>query len=188
MLIVEFADLKIGSPTERYSTSMAKYLHTFQSPFARSIAAEGLGQSTGSPAAMPPSIKSKDNATKKMSSAIGSYRLAGWQIVSLRRVYLVGLAGSAGAGPGKGTLIDDSGWLGVISAPALFAALKVVPGGVCGGRLSTIKLVWSTTSRVTIETAAKIAAITAGFRKTLAIVIQESDARFVPARGTFPRM
>jgi hypothetical protein len=43
---------------------------TFQSPCARRIAAAGLGQSTGSPGAMAPSMKSKGNATKKMISAI----------------------------------------------------------------------------------------------------------------------
>jgi hypothetical protein len=64
LLIVEFADLEIGSAAERYRTSMAKYL---PKPLrARCIAAAGLGQSMGSPAAMPPpSSKSKGNATKE---------------------------------------------------------------------------------------------------------------------------
>jgi len=59
----------------------------------------------------------------------------------------------------------------VISAPALFTALKVVPGGVCGGRLSTIRLVWSTTSIAAIETIATMAEITAGFRRTRSILV-----------------
>jgi hypothetical protein len=75
--------------------------------------------------------------------------------------------GVAGAGPGDGTLIGDSGSLGAISAPASFTALKVVPGGVSGGRLSMTRLVWFTTIIVTIE----IATITAGFRSTIAILI-----------------
>jgi hypothetical protein len=70
--------------------------------------------------------------------------------------------------------MGDSGWLGVISAPASFTALKVVPGGVFGGRLSTIRLVWFTTSKVAIEIAATIIAITAGFRSTPCILTNVS--------------
>ena len=62
-----------------------------------------------------------------------------------------------------GGLIGDSGWLGVITAPASFTAWNVVPGGVCGGRLSTIRLVWSTSSKIAIDMVATMAAITAGF-------------------------
>src|ERR1035437_2857889 len=89
-----------------------------------------------------------------------------------RRVYLVGLGGSAGVGTSEGSLIGDSGWVGVIPAPASFTALKVVPGGVFSGRLSTIRLVWSTTSIVASEMVATSAAITAGFRRALSILIQ----------------
>jgi hypothetical protein len=71
-------------------------------------------------------------------------------------------------------LIGDSGRLGVISAPALFTALKLVPGGVCGGSLSTIKLVWSTTIMVATEIVATITAITAGFRRILFILVNAS--------------
>lgn len=45
------------------------------------------------------------------------------------------------SGPVRGGLIPDSGSVGVISAPASFTALKIVPGGVCGGPQSTIRLV-----------------------------------------------
>jgi hypothetical protein len=38
--------------------------------------------------------------------------------------------------PTEGSFIGDSGWLGVISAPALFTALRVVPGG--GVRRSSV--------------------------------------------------
>src|SRR5260370_16742721 len=68
------------------------------------------------------------------------------------------------SGTSEGSLMGDSCWLGVISAPASFTALKVVPGGVFGGRLSIIRLVWFTTGKIAIERAATIVAITTGFR------------------------
>jgi hypothetical protein len=74
-----------------------------------------------------------------------------------------------------GGLIGDSGWLGVITAPASFTAWNVVPGGVCGGRLSTIRLVWSTSSKIAIDMVATMAAITAGFRKVLTIPVNASS-------------
>ena len=83
-------------------------------------------------------------------------------------------------------MIGDSGWLGVISAPASFTALKVVPGGVFGGRLSIIRLVWFTTSKIAIERAAAIVAITTGFRSALSIPINVSVSpgfRSRPWRG-----
>jgi hypothetical protein len=83
-------------------------------------------------------------------------------------------------------LIGDSGWLGIISAPASFTALKVVPGGVFGGRLSIIRLVWFTTSKIAIERAATIVAITTGFRSALSIPINVSVSpgfRSRPWRG-----
>jgi hypothetical protein len=62
----------------------------------------------------------------------------------------------------------------MISAPALLTALKVVPGGVFGARLSTIRLVWSTRSIVAIEMIATMDAITTGFRKTLSILLNST--------------
>jgi hypothetical protein len=78
-------------------------------------------------------------------------------------------------------LIGDSGWLGVTTAPASFTAWKVVPGGDCGGRRSTIRLVWSTSSKIAMDMAATIAAITAGLRKVLSIPVNAS------ANGMFRR-
>jgi hypothetical protein len=57
----------------------------------------------------------------------------------VKRGYFAGLAGCTGVGPAGVSLIGDSGGVGVTSAPASFAALKVVPGGVGGGRLSMIR-------------------------------------------------
>jgi hypothetical protein len=81
---------------------------------------------------------------------------------------------STGAGPGEAGLIGDSGWLGVTTAPASFTAWNVVPGGLCGGRLSMIRLVWSTRSKIAIETVATIAAINAGFRNARSIPVNAS--------------
>ena len=78
--------------------------------------------------------------------------------------YLAGTAGCTGVGPGGVGLIGESGWVGVTSAPTSFAELNVVPGGVCGGRRSTIRFVWLTTSRIAIEMAAMITAMIAGLR------------------------
>jgi len=92
---------------------------------------------------------------------------------------------STGVGTIEGSLIGDSGCVGVIFAPASFAVLKVVPGGVGGGRLSTIRLVWSTTSIMAIEMAATITAITAGFRRALSIPVNAlASAEFrIPRDG-----
>jgi hypothetical protein len=65
----------------------------------------------------------------------------------------------------------------------LFTALKVVPGGVGGGRLSTIRLVWSTTSIVAIETIATMTAITTGFRRTLSILDNSAVSAEFRANG-----
>lgn len=73
------------------------------------------------------------------------------------------------AGPGGIGLTGDSGWVGVTVAPAPLTALNVVPGGVFGGRLSMIKLVWFTTSRAETETAATTTATMTGFRETISI-------------------
>ena len=54
---------------------------------------------------------------------------------------LVGLTGCTGAGPGGAGLMAGSGSVGVTTAPASFAVWKVVPGGVCGGRRSMMRLV-----------------------------------------------
>jgi hypothetical protein len=66
MLIVESAGLEIGSTV---NATEPAWPNTFQSPCARCIAAAGLGQSIGSPAAMPLSAKSKGKATKNVISA-----------------------------------------------------------------------------------------------------------------------
>ena len=78
-------------------------------------------------------------------------------------------------------MIADSGSVGAISAPASFTALKVVPGGVSGGRLSMIRSVWFTRSRTAAETTAIIAAITTGFRRTISIPVNGHLSRAVPA-------
>jgi hypothetical protein len=64
MNVIKFTDLEIRSPAERCP-------NIFQSPCARSIAAEGLGHSIASPAAMPPSMKSKGKTSKEVISVIG---------------------------------------------------------------------------------------------------------------------
>jgi hypothetical protein len=68
--------------------------------------------------------------------------------------------------------------------------VESVPGGVCGGRLSTIRLVWFTRSIVAIEMVATIAAITAGFRRTPSILVNASvtaEFRFeIATRTTGP--
>jgi hypothetical protein len=90
---------------------------------------------------------------------------------AVERGYFAGLAGCTGVGPGCVGLIGDSGCVGVTSAPASFAALNVVPGGVGGGRRSMTKLVWFTTNRNATETAAMMVAIIAGFLRTNPITV-----------------
>jgi hypothetical protein len=89
--------------------------------------------------------------------------------------------GVTGSGPRGETLIGDSGSVGAISAPASFTALKVVPGGFSGGRLSMIRFVWFTRSRTAAETTATIAAITTGFRRAIPIPVNGHLSRGVPA-------
>lgn len=99
---------------------------------------------------------------------------------------LGGFEDCTGAGPGATGLIGDSGAEGATVAPALFTVLKVVPGGVCGGRLSMIKLLWFTTSRVAAEAAATISATITGFRKTISIPVNGDMSLEVPALGRLP--
>jgi hypothetical protein len=67
-------NLPISKSVVRLNATQPARPNTFQSPCARCIAAAGLGQSMGSPAAMPPpSSKSKGNATKRVISAIRSH-------------------------------------------------------------------------------------------------------------------
>src|ERR1700738_4548196 len=67
-------NLPISKSVVRLNATEPAWPNTFQSPCARCIAAAGLGQSMGSPAAMlPPSSKSKGNATKRVISAILSH-------------------------------------------------------------------------------------------------------------------
>jgi hypothetical protein len=67
-------NLPISKSVVRLNATEPAWPNTFQSPCARCIAAAGLGQSIGSPAAMPPpSSKSKGNATKRVISAIRSH-------------------------------------------------------------------------------------------------------------------
>lgn len=96
------------------------------------------------------------------------------------RGYFAGLAGCTGVGPGGVGLIGASGGVGVTSAPASFAALKVVPGGVGGGRRSMIRLVWFTTNKMAIEATASIAAMTAGFWRTIPISVNGCRGCEVP--------
>jgi hypothetical protein len=66
-------NLPISKSVVRLNATEPAWPNTFQSPCARCIAAAGLGQSMGSPAAMPPSLlKSKGKATKRVISAIRS--------------------------------------------------------------------------------------------------------------------
>ena len=67
--------LSLNLPTSksvaRLNATEPAWPNTFQSPCARCIAAAGLGQTMGSPAAIPPpSAKSKGSATKRVISAI----------------------------------------------------------------------------------------------------------------------
>ena len=64
-------NLPISKSVVRLNATDPAWPNTFQSPCARSIAAEGLGQSMGSPAATPPSMKSKGSATKEVISVMG---------------------------------------------------------------------------------------------------------------------
>jgi hypothetical protein len=64
-------NLPISKSVVRLNATEPAWPNTFQSPFAQSIAAAGLGQSIGSPAATPPSMKSKGKATKEVISVIG---------------------------------------------------------------------------------------------------------------------
>jgi hypothetical protein len=78
-------------------------------------------------------------------------------------------------------VIGDSGGVGLTVAPTPFAALNVVPGGVGGGRRSTIRFVWFTASRVTIETAATIIAMITGFRRAVSMSVNSNRRGKVPA-------
>jgi hypothetical protein len=69
-------NLPISKSLVRQNATEPAWPNTFQSPCASCIAAAGLGQLMGSPAAIAPSTKSKGNATKEMISAIGSRRCA----------------------------------------------------------------------------------------------------------------
>src|SRR3984893_5332132 len=62
-------NLPISKSVVRLNATEPAWPNTFHSPCARCIAAAGLGQSMGSPAAIPLSTKSKGNATKKVISA-----------------------------------------------------------------------------------------------------------------------
>jgi hypothetical protein len=64
-------NLPISKSVVRTNATAPAWPNIFQSACARSIAAAGLSHSTGSPAAMTPSTKSKGNATKRVISAIG---------------------------------------------------------------------------------------------------------------------
>jgi hypothetical protein len=64
-------NLPISKSVVRLNATEPAWPNIFQSPCARSIAAAGLGQSIGSPAATPPSLKSKGKATKEVISVIG---------------------------------------------------------------------------------------------------------------------
>jgi len=64
-------NLPISKSVVRLNATEPAWPNTFQSPCARSIAAAGLGQSIGSPAVTPPSMKSKGKATKEVISVIG---------------------------------------------------------------------------------------------------------------------
>ena len=67
-------NLPISKSVVRLNATEPAWPNTFQSPCARCIAAAGLGQSMGSPAAMPPpSAKSNGSATKRVISAIRSH-------------------------------------------------------------------------------------------------------------------
>jgi hypothetical protein len=67
-------NLSISKSVVRLNATEPAWPNTFQSPCARCIAAAGLGQSMGSPAAMPPSLlKSKGNATKRVIAALRSH-------------------------------------------------------------------------------------------------------------------
>jgi hypothetical protein len=77
-------------------------------------------------------------------------------------------------------LIGDSGGVGVTVAPAPLAALNVVPGGVGGGRLSTIRLVWLTRSRAAIETATRNIAMITGFRRAVSMPVNGHQTDGVP--------
>jgi hypothetical protein len=69
-------NLPISKSVVRLNATAPAWPNTFQSPCARCIAAAGLVQPMGSPAAMPPpSSKSKGNATKRVISAIHSHFL-----------------------------------------------------------------------------------------------------------------
>ena len=65
-------NLPISKSLVRLNATEPAWPNTLQSAWARCIAAAGLGQSMGSPAAIAPSMKSKGNATKEVISAIGS--------------------------------------------------------------------------------------------------------------------
>jgi hypothetical protein len=64
-------NLPISKSVVRLNATEPAWPNIFQSPCAQSIAAAGLGQSMHSPAATPPSLKSKGKATKEVISVIG---------------------------------------------------------------------------------------------------------------------
>jgi hypothetical protein len=64
-------NLPISKSVVRLNATEPAWPNIFQSPCAQSIAAAGLGQSIGSPAVTPPSLKSKGKATKEVISVIG---------------------------------------------------------------------------------------------------------------------
>jgi hypothetical protein len=66
-------NLPISKSVVRLNATEPAWPNTLQSPCARCIAAAGLGQSMGSPAAIPPSAKSNGSATKRVISAIRSH-------------------------------------------------------------------------------------------------------------------
>ena len=63
-------NLPISKSVVRLNATEPAWPNTFQSPCAQSIAAAGLGQSIGSPAVTPPSMKSKGKATKEVISVM----------------------------------------------------------------------------------------------------------------------
>jgi len=64
-------NLPISKSVVRLNATEPAWPNTFQSPCAQSTAAAGLGQSIGSPAVTPPSMKSKGKATKEVISVMG---------------------------------------------------------------------------------------------------------------------
>jgi hypothetical protein len=80
--------------------------------------------------------------------------------------------GTKGAGSARGGSRRDGDWVGAICPPASFTVLKVVPGGVRGGRWSRMRSVWLMRPIVMIDRAATIAAIITGSWKMRAMLGQ----------------